>query len=153
MRFLAFCANCFPSFMQFLAEWPRFMHRKQREECFNFSMRSVTDVTFLESWAQWPRPSQNAQNSSGCLFVAALFDFLDFVSTLNAAVVGRESSVLSKSPRIFCVVSAPSTSSFRCSISLVMSPSEMFSLLAWRSQRRHMSSGNARRILGASIRP
>ena len=37
---------------------------KKTAMCSRFSLRSVTNVTFLHSWAQWPCASQNTENVS-----------------------------------------------------------------------------------------
>jgi len=65
---LHFVRESLSRLLQALALWPRFKQRKQRWADLSFSLRSVTDVTFLHSWAQWPFASQNTQNGSSlCL--------------------------------------------------------------------------------------
>jgi hypothetical protein len=51
----------FPFLIYFGRWWPRFLHRKQRDASFTFSVRSWTLVSLL-SWTQWPL-SQNTQNA------------------------------------------------------------------------------------------
>jgi len=151
--FLHFEQWNFPFLPQFLRDWPRIRHRKQRVASSNFSFRSLTSVTSSQSWAQWPPFSQNTQKVSCRPFVFGVGSLVDFVWIWKAAVIGVKMSRPVTSPRIFRLVIAPSTASHKKDMSFVMSPTERCSRFAWMIQRRHISSGKPRRILGARILP
>jgi hypothetical protein len=150
--FLHFEQWPFPFLLQSLMEWPRFRHSKQRDVSFNFSVRSLTSVTSLQSWAQWPLLSQNTQKDCCQPFDFSVGGLVDFVWTWKKAVVGIRGSRPVTSPRIFRVIIAHSTS-FKKGMSLVMSPSESWSRFAWMIHRRHISYGKAWRILGVRLLP
>ena len=85
--FPALCAMYFPFFLQFGVVWPRFMQRKQPFALFNLSILSPTSTTFLQSWTQWPRDSQNTQKGSGPL-AARRAGPLGFDCAWSVAAVG-----------------------------------------------------------------
>jgi len=148
--FLHFEQNTLSLLLQACLWWPQLRQRKHRLADFNFSIRSFTSVTALQSWAQWLLLSQNTQNGSTDLLLFRDVD-PDLEQTCSVTAVGVKLDAGDVSPRIFCDIRSPSTSSHKNSINL-MSPSEWPSHFTWMIQCRQIS-GNAQRIFRTNTLP
>ena len=113
---------------------------------------STSGAETRHSWAQWPLASQNTQNGSS-LRLSFRPDHGCLELTWRAAADGVYVRVSVDSPRIFCAMSAPSTSSLRNSISFEILPSESPCRSTRTIHRRQDSGGKERSILGANTLP